>query len=320
MMSINLFYWKNWINLVVLSILIVLFIQDQNRWQPWAYIYFIFLILFSIPGKTINSQNHLLFYFRIIIIGIYLWSGIHKLNASFINETFEAILTEFFWFQDEQFINSLKSLGYCIPILEIVISIFLYLPKLRNIGFYLVVLSHIFILLYLSPLGIDNNSVVYPWNVAMIVIVFLLFYRTTDKLETLKMIKLDLRTVPILFLIYFLPVLNFFGLWDNYLSFSLYSNKTDNYYIVIAENQLDKLDKRLIQYYLPVEGLKGGQIIDVERWSSKELNVPFYPERRTFRKVAKQFCRLGIKDDQLYFLELNSSLKGEYIRYTCKDM
>jgi hypothetical protein len=319
LLCINLFYWKNRINLFVIAILSVFFIQDQNRWQPWAYIYFMFLILFSFSGKSENKQRNLLFYFRIIIIGIYLWSGIHKLNSNFIDETFEMILTRFLSLQEEQLINSLKPLGYCIPLVEIAISIFLFLSKLRDIGVYLAIISHIFILLYLSPLGVNDNFVVYPWNIAMITIVFFAFYRTTDKLEILRN-KPDLRTVLILFLIYIFPGLNFFNLWDNYLSFSLYSNKTDNYYIIIEETQLDKIDKRMVPYFLPIEGLKGGKIIDIGKWSAKELNVPFYPEKRTFKKVAKQFCRLGIRDDQLYFLELKSSEKGKYIRYTCKDI
>lgn len=320
LLGINLFSWKNMVNIFALLILLILFLQDQNRWQPWVYIYFIFLIIFSLPAKKAGDKNYPLFYFRLIIIGIYLWSGIQKLNTNFIDGTFESILTRLIGIQDRQLIENFKVLGYFIPAVEIVTAVLLFLPKWRNIGVYAATLTHIFILIYLSPLGINNNSIVYPWNAAMIFIVFILFYRTTEKMNLSNLYRFDTGTILIIFSIYLFPFLNFFGWWDNYLSFSFYSNKVDTYFVVIAENELYKVDSRLSQYYLHVEGLEGGQIIDVGKWSEKELNVPFYPERRTFKKVANSFCRLGIKDDQLYFLELSSLEKGKYARYTCKDL
>ncbi len=309
------------VNIFVISILTFLFLQDQNRWQPWAYIYFLSLILFALPGKINNNQNNLLTCSRIIMIGIYFWSGIHKLNLNFLDVTYENILREFFGFKDVTFINSIKPLGYVIPLTEICIGIFLCFPKLRNAAVYMAIASHLFILGYLSPLGINSNSIVFPWNVAMIVIVFILFYKTTDKLELKQKLKHNFRIPVIIILTWILPALNFFGLWDNYLSFSLYADKGDEYYIVIAEGQLNKIDKDLSQYYLPADGLQGGQIINLGKWSMQELNVPFYPERRTFKKVAKSFCKFGIEEDKLYFLELAPPLsKGKVTRFTCGSL
>ena len=320
LLGINLLFWKNWTNLLAISILCVLFVQDQNRWQPWAYIYFIFLIFFSFYKETAENRNYLAISFRLMIIGVYLWSGVHKLNTNFINQTFESILIDFFDFQDKHFIDTIKDVGYLIPIFEVSICVFLFIPKLRNIGVSMAIIAHIFILLYLSPLGINKNYVVFPWNIAMTFFVVILFYQTSEKIDIFKFGEHKLGTILIAFLFYIFPFLNIFGLWDNYLSFSLYSSKTDNYYIVIAESQLNKVDERLAQYYLRVDGLQGGQIIDVGKWSTKELNVPFYPETRTFKKVAKTFCRLGIEEGQLYFLELNAQEKGKYLRYICEDL
>lgn len=320
LMGINLFHWRNTLNVIILLILLFLFIQDQNRWQPWVYVYFIFLSLFSLSRKPSGNENCLLLCFRLIIMGIYLWSGIHKMNLSFINGTFKHILIDFLGFQNRSFVDDIINIGFFIPLFEIAISVFLFVPKLRNIGVYYATATHIFILLYLSPLGVNDNSIVYPWNVAMIFIVFILFYRTKDKISIFKFQKIDLRAILVTILIYIFPILNFFGLWDNYLSFSLYSDKTNSYYIVIAQSQIDKVDKRLSRYFLPIDNVKGGQIIDVGKWSEMELNVPFYPETRTFKKVAKSFCNFGIAEDQLYFLELSYLEKGKYMRYTCKDI
>ena len=43
------------------------------------------------------------------------------------------------------------------------------------------------------------------------------------------------------------------------------------------------------------------QNIDTKRWSLDELNVPFYPERRLFRRLYKGFSRLTIPDDSIVF-------------------
>jgi hypothetical protein len=315
-LGINFFRWKNSINLFAILILFVLLLQDQNRWHPWVYIYFLFLIIFSLPQKPGNSP---LLYFRIIITGVYAWSGIHKLNANFIDSTFNSVLTAFSGISDKQTINDLEPLGYLIPVIEISIAVFFWLPKLRNIAVWLVALSHIFILLYLSPLGIDDNSVVYPWNFAMILIVFLLFYNTTDKIELKFSVKKDPKILAFILLTWIMPGLNFFGLWDHYLSFSLYSGKSNAYFIVVAEDQLSKIDK-LNPYYVPSKNFQGGKVISVNHWALEEMNVPFYPERRVFKKTAQIFCDFGIPAEKIYFLEMKPPFgKGIFIKYTCKD-
>jgi hypothetical protein len=317
-LGINFFRWKNSINLFAIGILFVLLLQDQNRWHPWVYIYFLFLIIFSLPQKAGSSP---LLYFRIIIIGVYTWSGIHKLNVHFIDSTVHSILTEFVGMSNEQTITNYKSLGYLIPVIELGIAAFLWFPKRRNLAVYLVAVAHIFIMLYLSPLGIDTNFVVYPWNLAMIIIVFLVFYNTTDKIELKLSIKKDRKILAFILLTWIMPGLNFLGLWDHYLSFSLYSGKSNGYFIAIAEGQLSKLDKDLSPYYMPVKNMQGGRIISVNRWAVGEMNIPFNPETRIFKKIAKEFCELGIEEDQISFLEIKPPFnKGIVIRYTCKDL
>jgi len=327
LLGINLFLERRVINFSLILILLILLIADQNRWHPWVYIYFLLLILLCFPlqscfpPQSIEKQLNLFSCLQLIIIGVYIWSGIHKLNPNFINITFYNILTNLFWFKSPELLRVIKPFGYFIPVVEIGIGLALYFPQFRNIGVYTAIITHLFILIYLSPLGINSNSAVYPWNVAMICLAFLLFYKVKDKIQIAGQGIGQLYGIAIILLIYMLPILNFFGYWDHYLSFSLYSDKTKAYYIAIGEKELLKIDKRLATYFLPIKGLQGGQIIDVNKWCLGELNVPFYPESRVFKQVAKTFCTLGIQEDQLYFLEFELPLeKGKYTRFTCKDL
>ena len=111
------------------------------------------------------------------------------------------------------------------------------------------------------------------------------------------------------------------GLWDNYLSFSLYSGKINTFYIAVGDQELGKVDSRLHKYFLKIEGLHGGEIIDINKWAMDALNVPFYPETRNLKKIGKRFCKLGIRGDQLYFLQFELPMeKVKFKRFSCAKL
>ena len=57
-----------------------LMLGDQNRLQPWFYLYLILLLLTLFPPKTALSGC------RVALSAVYIWSGIHKLNPQFFQE------------------------------------------------------------------------------------------------------------------------------------------------------------------------------------------------------------------------------------------
>jgi uncharacterized membrane protein len=319
LVAIIFFKRNQFIYLSILSLLPLL-LQDQLRWQPWVYIYSLILVVLAISGKEKQqTQNNL----RLIIIGTYVWSGIHKLNPYFIDDTFKTILTDFFRLRDLSLVNSFLPVGYSIAFIEILTGLTLIFPRTRKIGVLLSVVTHVFVLAYLSPLGINSNSVVYPWNVAMLFLVMLLFYSTHDRLVfwTLSTLKTKVIQAALFLLIGVLPILNFFDLWDNYLSFSFYSGKVNGYFVAVQENELTKIDKRLSNYYVKIKGLSGGQIIDLNKWCMAELNVPFYPEKRVFKKIGRFFCSLGISEDKIVFMEFVPPFKDQKIKtFSCKEL
>ena len=142
-LSISFFHWKIQFNLIIIFLLLLLFIQDQNRSQPWVIIYFLFIVFLSSAKKSATGRNNVLICLRLLMIGIYFWAGIQKLNIGFIDATFHSILNTLFRIKDESLIMHLRFLGYIIPLTEICISIMLFIPKYRNKGFFLVVLSHL---------------------------------------------------------------------------------------------------------------------------------------------------------------------------------
>lgn len=298
-----------------LGILTFLVLQDQTRLQPWTYIYMLMLIPYLLKDRA-GTSNVKINYFQILFIGIYIWSGIHKLNPNFIEVTFRSMLIFLFKMDNASILDSLLLFGYSIPILEIGIGLLLIFRNTRKVGVVLAIISHCFIVLFIAFAGELTNSVVYPWNIAMSLCVFFLFYKQENKIGIQKKSPLIIKLlhVFIICIALVLPSLNFIGKWDAYLSFSFYSAKIKNYYIVVKDNDTSKNDTDLYkEYFRDIEGVSGGKIIDLNQWSYKELNVPFYPEKRIFNKVATLFCTDKLKNEDFLFITFDLPLWDVFI-------
>jgi hypothetical protein len=307
-----------------LFILFFLLLQDQNRLQPWVYIYILILLPFCLSYFFKISGVNLLTLIKIIFIAMYFWSGVQKVNSIFINEGFLQILVKLFKIQDPQILKNLLPLGYIIPTIEVFVAVSLTSKKLRNIGVVLAIVTHIFILIYISPIGINTNYIIYPWNVAMIFLVIALFYN-----EDTNFNFLDIRHCKTTFLSYvyvllvgLLPMLNFLGQWDDYLSFSLYSEKKKIFYIAISDKYIEQFNHKFDDCFLKLDdNIQGGKVIDVNKWSMKELNVPIYPEIRIFERISKEFCKYNIPNTDLIFLMYKGTISDDNLtKWTCEKI
>jgi hypothetical protein len=182
--------------------------------------------------------------------------------------------------------------------------------------------THIVIIFYLSFGALNHNTIVYPWNVAMICFVFLAFWRTKENsFLSLQGVQLNSLMVLSVIMVWIFPILNLFGYWDHYLSFSLYSNKPSNFYIAVERNEIHKIDGRFKNYFAEIPGLQGGEIIEINKWALSELNVPFYPEMNSFKRLGAVFCGFGIDEEKVVFLEaFRAEGKIRFNRFTCKDL
>ncbi len=85
---------KKFLALAICSLILLAFF-DCLRLQPWAYQYLLILTVFYIhdwENETENSGNQTLGLVQITIAGIYVWSGIYKMNFTFSHETLPALL------------------------------------------------------------------------------------------------------------------------------------------------------------------------------------------------------------------------------------
>lgn len=272
---------------LVLAGLLCLF--DQMRWQPWFYQYFFMfaaLGFYAWKEPGVKNNRAALNLCALIVVCIYFWSGVQKLNAGFINEVWPGMSEPLLRFVP----GGLKSFppftALIIPLLEISIGLGLLTRRFRSASVILAIATHAVILALLISEG--ENTVVWPWNIAMGFMVMILFWQNRD--TSVGQILVPKRAFHALVLLLFgvLPSLSLMGLWDSYLSSALYSGNNYRGVIYITQPVMDRLPVALHQYvWTDVQPM----FLDTTLWAYGELNVPVYPEPRVFRRLTEQVCR-----------------------------
>jgi uncharacterized membrane protein YphA (DoxX/SURF4 family) len=291
-----------------LAIALVLAILDINRWQPWFYQYllmFFVLSFFKYRCDDIKHQTSIITIFKIMVAAIYFWSGLQKLNPHFLTDTFPWLMEPLTDYLGSAFTDKFHFLGYSFPIIECFTGICLLIPALQKPAAISAVIMHSFILFALSPAGHNYNPVVWPWNIAMILIVFILFYNenSTD-FSKLRIASRYVSSKIVIALFVLAPLFNFFNLWDSYLSHNLYSGNTSNGYIYVSDSAKKNLPDYFQRYMIREED---ENLVNIKYWCMMELGVPAYPEKRNFEAVMRSLY--NYTDSSSIYLRYDPKLK-----------
>ena len=307
--------------LILVFLAALLSLWDQTRWQPWFYQYLFMLAAFGllVSKKNDNEGNRAaLDACRLIVASIYLWSGVQKLNVTFIREIWPDIAAFLPSSWQAAVAHFPPYLILMIPFVEIFVGLGLLTRRLRNGAVLVALATHLAILILLIASG--ENVVVWPWNVAMALFVWILFWR--DKETTARRIVIGKNAFQVLVLILFgvLPSLSFFGLWDSYLSSALYSGNTYQTAVYLGPAVLARLPAAIHPH---VWQKSEPFFLDMNRWAYAELRVPVYPEPRVFRQVAKRICKYAEGERLSLWIKqkphpLTGSFGSEY--YDCESL
>jgi hypothetical protein len=255
--------------LLVIEILCCL--PDETRWQPWQYQY----MMVTAASAFCKSPRQMLI---VILSGVYFYSGLHKLNPQFI----ERIWSKWILAGSDQ-VRLLT--GYGAAILECSAAAGLLFVKTRRISARILFCMHLFILIIIGPFGKNYNTIVWPWNLCMMML--LQSFIANDKNEISSASLKSSFAIVLTSLVFVMPALNFIRLWPTYLSFSLYSGKTPVVYLCV--NDSTKMGD--IDLYLGKRDkynfCKGRPIVSLSKWSLSEIKVPYYPEEKSLNKLEK---------------------------------
>lgn len=261
---------------------IFLVLADQTRLQPWFYQYVVMIGLLLFPERVALAGC------RVALSGVYVWSGIQKLNAAFFNEVVP-------WFAEPVAKHLPEGAGEALqfaiaasPVLEILIGLAVWSSPLRRFAIAAAFLLHAGVLLVLGPLGHDYNLVVWPWNLTMPLLLAALFPRGSVGRVWATLWRSKPAFVLVL-LFALLPVLSFAGRWDSYMSFAVYSGNTARLDLFVSPALARRLPEWLRRFVVPT--VVGRPIVDIVAWGVSELGVPPLGEPRSFRAVARFVAR-----------------------------
>ena len=86
-----------------------------------------------------------------------------------------------------------------------------------------------------------------------------------------------------------LPALNFVGLWDNFLSWNLYSSDLPQMAICIKDDAIPAQLRQFVSKQDNLNRCEGNALINIQAWAIHEMGVPACPEIRTFKKIQKRW-------------------------------
>jgi len=281
--------------------LLILFLTNQHRLQPWAWQFFIFAILVLISP----TKRSTLVASRAVVVSIYLWSAIGKFDFQFLNglgAQFTAAITDLAGFSIAAENISPWAVAL-LPMGELLVGILLMFSATRKFGVVAAIGLHLGLVAILGPWGMAHHAGVVIWNLFFAAITAVLFWparKHPDSAAAQQSQALPLSshfaTIVFTAIVIALPI---YSHWDHWLAWGLYSpnNRRCTMQVVVASEQdFDESIKPFLsraddEFFGGVELLN----VDLGRMSLELLDAPIYPEARlqlgVVRWVQRRYLR-----------------------------
>lgn len=283
-----LFPLRKWAVSCLIFTIFLAVLADLTRLQTWVWFYvLLFSVLFFHDEKTEKQTNsaHLL-----LFCGIYLWGGLFKLNPYFSESIAPWFFGAFSWtkfFADKNWLAWLAAAG------EMSFAVGLFFQKTRPVFRWLAIAMHLYIMLTISPLGLNWNLVAIPWNLAMVGILFLVGDARHPIFFKNRM------SVLVAILAIVAPALHVFRLWPENLSWKMYSGTHGEFTFYFSGGlKMDLPPNVSNQIFGEAE-----KNILLDDWTFAELKTPPFDVILTEKMLAEKFCNCVENGDSAgYFL------------------
>lgn len=313
----------------VVALTALLVVLDQTRLQPWVYQYLIMLAVLACerPGAAdVTTAEPIMAASQLVVATLYFWSGAQKLNWSFGHEVLPGLLEQAGIHLPAAYAAYLPVAGIVVAVCEALIGVALLLRRTRQAAVLLALGMHLLVLLML--VAASSNSVVWAWNIGMMFMVVLLFWRFDGRLVYRALVRFRGADASshvaraVLVVCGLAPALSFAGWWDMYLSAALYSGNTPVGVIRISQRAGERLPVPAQQQMFKTKS--GELMLPLYEWSLAELNVPPYPETRVYRQLARRVCEDAEERQEIELIvkERPSPIDGSYAvrRFDCPNL
>lgn len=308
---------------------------DQQRWTPFFNEIGALMLALSThrwasrdAATAVRAVNAC----GVIVALIYLWSGIQKFGASFVNGVGPWMLSPFL---PESWTWAAPYLSLPMPLVETSLPFLLLSVRLRRAGILVATGMHLFIFSSAGPFGNNGNVQIWFWNFVSIALVWLCFGGRREGWRSfLAMPGFGYDKVAIVFF-GIMPIFNFvrtpmFGHWDDFQAATLYSGNNVQGWIRMHIRDYSRAPTELQGLILElgdgsVIGVADGTIaLPIRDWAYHDLAVPDYHARRVHEQAARRFCEL-VDDSATVRLRAGSKSdpwtgKREWTEKTCAEL
>ncbi len=280
--------WR-WPGMIVASLALLGFSVggDQDRLQPWAYQYALVALALaaSRPATALSLA-------RWYAISLYLYSGLSKLDASFVAELGGKFLD-----------SGLEMLGVSaaawpgpiragaillMPAAEIAVAVGLMRRSTRGLALGGLIALHSALLAVLGPWNLDHSPNVLIWNGSMLLEGWILFRPgpipgpevTAGRTWPEKMI-VGLFLAALVF-----PLGERFGLCDPWPAHALYASHCERADVYLHEDDLSGFPEA-VRRRLGPPGVDPWRPLDLTAWSREARGTPIYPGARVGSGIAE---------------------------------
>ena len=309
-------------NAVWLSCLAGSVLLDQQRFQVWAWEFWWLTLFLNLASPRVALRCC-----RVLVIGIYFYSAVSKLDAGFVQTQgpwlWQGMLRAFgVMTQTWEPPSQLGMLTF--PVVELLVAIALCFHRMRRWGVAGAWVMHLGLLLALGPWGWDQKPGVLLWNGFFLVSVRLLFWPrreiATGVSSTLGSVAFrsasivafrsakgrsfaELKTtlgdalrslapgerycMAAVIGLSVWPALSGIGLCDHWPAWAVYSSRPEIVSIQIAEEQVAQLPKSLRPHVGPAQPLSPWRPISIDQWSFAQRHCPIYPQARYRLAIAR---------------------------------
>lgn len=277
-------------SVVSISASLLLIAADQHRLQPWLW-QFVILQLFM----AILNGRFLVTYARLLLVSIYVFSAISKLDYLFlhtIGQQFVDVVCSGVSIDNSTWSDEVRaSVPAVFPIAELLVGLGLVAPKTRTFASYAAIVLHIVLLAILGPWGLQHQLGVLVWNAFFVALVAILFLiRTssrppedTDSSPPSEVLPSTRAVIASLIIV--LPAVEPLGLLDHWPAWQLYAPRNSRAQMSILDSAVTKLPSGLQNYVRPSTN-SFWRRVDLEKWSVDTRHVPIYPQDRFQLGVA----------------------------------
>jgi hypothetical protein len=246
---------------------------------------------------------------RYLIIGIYFYSAIGKLDFEFLHSVGQQMLGAMAKWTGNDLATisdtSRLALVAVFPVVELAIAIGLLWTKSRRVAGVFAIGLHLVLIAVLGPLGLNHRPGVLIWNGQFAIQAFLLFVITQAADRQIEVNVNEARQIwffhwihriqeslciAMVVVVSIMPCSERFGIWDHWPSWALYAPHSSRVRVEIASSSVERLPATLAGLVTPSADEEESVVwlpVPIDAWSLKTLDTPIYPQSRFQLGVAQ---------------------------------